>query len=144
MSVKRLSALSLTQQMYSETDSSFLENPWKKSDFPGPVWNVLTNINDFVTCMYICSEYVVDDSDISDIKTSDGNIWRVNELAKQTSEQLMYGSWWRHQMETFSAPLSLCEGESTGHRWIPLTKASDAELWCFSLISAWTHRWANN
>ena len=25
---------------------------------------------------------------------------------------------------------SLC-GEFTGHRWIPLTKASDAELWCF-------------
>ena len=23
------------------------------------------------------------------------------------------------------------------HRWIPLTKASDAELWCFSLICAW-------
>ena len=23
-------------------------------------------------------------------------------------------------------------GESTGHRWIPLTKASDAELWFFS------------
>ena len=22
--------------------------------------------------------------------------------------------------------------EFTGHRWIPLTKASDAELWCFS------------
>ena len=22
-------------------------------------------------------------------------------------------------------------GESTGHRWIPLTKVSDAELWCF-------------
>ena len=22
-------------------------------------------------------------------------------------------------------------GESNGHRWIPLTKASDAELWCF-------------
>ena len=22
-------------------------------------------------------------------------------------------------------------GESTGHRWIPLTKASDAEPWCF-------------
>ena len=25
---------------------------------------------------------------------------------------------------------SLC-GEFTGYRWIPLTKASDAELWCF-------------
>ena len=24
----------------------------------------------------------------------------------------------------------LC-GELTGHLWIPLTKASDAELWCF-------------
>ena len=25
----------------------------------------------------------------------------------------------------------LLRGESTGHRWIPLTKVSDAELWCF-------------
>ena len=30
----------------------------------------------------------------------------------------------------FRVPGSLC-GEITGHRWIPLTKASDAELWCF-------------
>ena len=28
----------------------------------------------------------------------------------------------------FAGPLW---GEFTGHRWIPLTKASDAELWCF-------------
>ena len=28
----------------------------------------------------------------------------------------------------FTGPLW---GESTGHRWIPLIKASDAELWCF-------------
>ena len=32
-------------------------------------------------------------------------------------------------------------GESTGHRWIPLTKASDTVLWCF-LWSAWTNDWA--
>ena len=44
--------------------------------------------------------------------------------------------WWRHQMEIFS-------GLSTGHRWIPLTKASDAELWFF-FICAWTNDWANN
>ena len=37
----------------------------------------------------------------------------------------------------------LC-GECTGHRWIPLTKASDAELLMFSLISAWTNSWGNN
>ena len=34
-------------------------------------------------------------------------------------------------------------GESTSHPWIPLIKASDAELWCF-LICAWTNGWANN
>ena len=31
-----------------------------------------------------------------------------------------------------------------GHRWISLTKASDAELWCFSLICAWISAWVNN
>ena len=35
----------------------------------------------------------------------------------------------------------LC-GEFTGHRWIPLTKACDAELWSF--IRAWTNGWVNN
>ena len=37
-------------------------------------------------------------------------------------------SWWRHQMETFSASLALCVGNSPVHRWIPLTKAS---MWNF-------------
>ena len=47
-------------------------------------------------------------------------------------------------MEVFhiTAPLW---GESTGHWWIPLTKANDAELWCF-LWSAPepTNGWSNN
>ena len=45
--------------------------------------------------------------------------------------------WWRScNMMTssngniFRVTGPLC-GESTGHRWIPRTKASDAELWCF-------------
>ena len=33
-----------------------------------------------------------------------------------------------------TGPLS---GEFTGHRWIPLTKASDAELWCFLWPALW-------
>ena len=38
----------------------------------------------------------------------------------------------------------LC-GEFTGHRWIPLTKASEAELqMMFPLICAWTNGWVNN
>ena len=36
----------------------------------------------------------------------------------------------------------LC-GELTGPRWIPHTKASDAELWC-SLICVWINDWVNN
>ena len=35
-------------------------------------------------------------------------------------------TWWRHQMETLSTL-----GEFIGHRWIPYTKASDEEFWCF-------------
>ena len=34
-------------------------------------------------------------------------------------------------------------GKFTGDRWIPLTKASDAELWCF-FICAWINCWVNN
>ena len=43
-------------------------------------------------------------------------------------------SWWRHQMDTFSALLALCAGESTDHRWVTLTKGQwyrpRCFLWC--------------
>ena len=39
-------------------------------------------------------------------------------------------SWWRHQMETFSALLAICAGIHRS-RWFRHTKTSDAELWCF-------------
>ena len=38
---------------------------------------------------------------------------------------------------------TLC-GECTGHRWIPLTKANDAELWCFLWTALWINGSANN
>ena len=38
---------------------------------------------------------------------------------------------------------SLC-GEFTCHRWIPLTKASDAELWCFLWYAPWINGWVSN
>ena len=40
-------------------------------------------------------------------------------------------TWWRHQMETFSALLALREGNPPVTGGIPLTNASDADLWCF-------------
>ena len=37
----------------------------------------------------------------------------------------------------------LC-GEFTGHRWLPHTKAIDAELWCFLWSAPWINGWVNN
>ena len=56
--------------------------------------------------------------------------------------------WWRHPImmtssngNIFRVTGHLC-GEFTGLRWIPRTKASDAELWCF--LWAWINDWVNN
>ena len=35
-------------------------------------------------------------------------------------------------------------GEFTGHRWIPLTKASDVELWCCLWSALWIKGWVKN
>ena len=40
-------------------------------------------------------------------------------------------AWWRHQIEKKNRVTGPLWGESTGHRWIPLTNTGDAELWCF-------------
>ena len=43
----------------------------------------------------------------------------------------------------FRVTAPLC-GEFTGHRWIPHSKASDAELWCFLWSTPWINGWINN
>ena len=49
-------------------------------------------------------------------------------------------SWWRHPMETFSALLAICAGNSsvTGH------KGQWRGALMFSLICAWINGWVNN
>ena len=54
-----------------------------------------------------------------------------NEFTKTMHTREIYVSIWRHQMETFSALLALCEGNPSV---IPLTNASDVELWCFRYL----------
>ena len=34
--------------------------------------------------------------------------------------------------------------EFTGHRWVPLTKDTDAGLWCFLWAAPWINSWVNN
>ena len=52
-------------------------------------------------------------------------------------------SWWRHHMETFSALLAFCAGNSP----VPVNSPHKGQ-WrgalMFSLISAWTNSWSNN
>ena len=55
---------------------------------------------------------------------------------------------WNYMMTSsngniFRATGPLC-GEFTGNGWIPRTKASDAELWCFLWSAPWTNSWGNN
>ena len=68
--------------------------------------------------------------------------WHVYALHGKGSEfatTMMTSSNWN----IFRVTGHLC-GEFTGPRWIPCTKASDAELWCFSLICARINGWVNN
>ena len=57
--------------------------------------------------------------------------------------QMSHATWWRHQMETFSALLAICAGKSPvpgefpAHR--PVTRSFDVFFIC-----AWINRWVNN
>ena len=48
-------------------------------------------------------------------------------------------SWWRHKMETFSALLAFCTGNSPVQH-----KGQWRGALIFSLVCAWTNSWANN
>ena len=45
------------------------------------------------------------------------------------------GPLWRHQTETFFALLSLCVGNQPGTGGFPSQRDSDADLWCFFVVS---------
>ena len=57
--------------------------------------------------------------------------------------QLSSATWWRHQMETFSAQLALCAGNSP----VPVNSPHKGQ-WrgtlMFSLICVWINGWVNN
>ena len=61
------------------------------------------------------------------------SLWRsfITGMTISSEATKIASTWWRHQMETLFRVIGPLWGESTGHRWIPLIKASVAELWCF-------------
>ena len=75
------------------------------------------------------------------VKKESWDLWVL--WAKEVCSSNGYPMSWDHRMTSsngniFRVTGPLC-GEFTGRRWIPLTKASDAELWCFLWsLSEWT------
>ena len=53
----------------------------------------------------------------------------------------IYASWWSHQMETFSALLALCAGNSSVTCEFPSQRAMTRS---FDVFCAWTNDWVNN
>ena len=68
-------------------------------------------------------------------------IWVLTIINKDVQTWVCHVTTSRGNIFRVTGPLC---GESTGHRWMPLTKASDADLLVFYLICAWTNSWANN
>ena len=80
--------------------------------------------------------------------------WRCDLLTKSfpvlpyitttgSSGNFMMASWWRHQMETFSALLAICAGNSPVPGEFPAQRPVTRSLF-FSLICAWINRGVNN
>ena len=76
----------------------------------------------------------------------------LNNVSKQNSWELWYNHnktqetnkpWWRHQMETFSALLALCAGNSPVPGEFPAQSQCRGAL-MFSLICARINGWVNN
>ena len=78
-------------------------------------------------------------SELQRSKQPDITLWWPASIVRNMAAHLN-DTWWRHQMETFSASLTLCAGNSpvTGEfpSQRPVTRM-------FSLICAWTNGWVN-
>ena len=73
-------------------------------------------------------------------------LWLHNQHANRASEacQNVKIPYWRSSNGNINHVTDPLCREFTGHRWIPLIKASDAELWCFLWSAPWINGWVNN
>ena len=104
-----------TMQYHSMTEeccarSMYHSRTWTSNYIPQILWDV-------ITCP--CPWYL--------LLVQHSSIY----CAIYSESRRLYNAWWRHQMETFSALLALCAGNSPGTGEFPSQKASDVELWCF-------------
>ena len=84
------------------------------------------------------------------ISSNSTSIWRVflvlkvGSMKKLVSVKEISFTWWRHQMETFSALLALCAGNSPVTGEFPTQRPVTRSFAFFSLIYAWINGWVSN
>ena len=103
----------------------------------------------FQSCVYVIMQYIeIFDCTIMEnkLKTTTNTTTRTTTIAttnKNYYYYCCYYTWWRHQMETCSALLALCAGNSP----VPVNSPHKGQ-WrgalMFSLICAWISDWVNN
>ena len=70
---------------------------------------------------------------------------RLVESPHKRPTMLLVLTWWRYQMETFSAMLALCAGNSPVNGEFPTKRpVTPMFFFMFSLICAWTNGWVNS
>ena len=80
---------------------------------------------------YVCSAEIRSQSISNNHADSTGD-WRpMNQITQQLLGLLSCNSVWRSGNLGMMTSSNGNIFRDTGHQWIPLTKASDAELWCF-------------
>ena len=71
-------------------------------------------------------------------------IWcSLNCIPRETTDNWLDMTWWRHQMETFSVLLAICAWNSPVHGEFPAQRPVTGAL-MFSLICFWINYWVNN
>ena len=76
------------------------------------------------------------------VNRSRGSTWAVNITEPIQTKMVSIFMMTSSNGNIFRVTGPLC-GEFTGPRWIPRTKASDAELWCFLWSAPWINGWVN-
>ena len=102
------------------------------------------------------------------LQTNFSKIWiQIRQFSSKTIKVMISSAKWRALglgpillMATFNSHAMMCMmtssngnifrvtgplcREFTGQRWIPCTKASATELWCFLWSAPWINRWVKN
>ena len=65
-------------------------------------------------------------------------------LQIKRSSKIVVITWWRHQIETFSALLAICVGNSPVPGEFPAQRPVTRGSLMFSLICVWINGWVNN